>query len=135
MTTYVSTAFGVGTLAECLTAAVFVALLAAGMSTLDGILVAVSAMVTHDLYLRGDRADAPPEKALAASRWAVIIIGLIAFALAIDPPALIGLFAQKGVSGLAAASFVPVVFGVLRRGKLPVVPVAIASGFALAMHF
>ncbi|MCR9161731.1 MAG: sodium:solute symporter family transporter [Nannocystaceae bacterium] len=135
VTTYVSTAFGSGTLAEGLTAAVFVALLAAGMSTLDGILVAVSAMVTHDLYLRGPRADASPRKALAASRWAVIIIGLVAFAMAIDPPALVGLFAQKGVYGLAAASFVPLVFGVLRRGPLPVVPVAVASGFALALHF
>lgn len=135
VTTYVATAFGSGMVAEGLVAAVFVALLAAGMSTLDGILVAVSAMVTHDLYLRGPRIEALPEKALAASRWAVIIIGLVAFALAIDPPALIGLFAQKGVYGLAAASFVPLVFGVLRRGKLPVVPVAIASGFALAMHF
>ena len=135
VTTYVATAFGSGMLAEALISAVFVALLAAGMSTLDGILVAVSAMVTHDLYLRGPRTEALPEKALAASRWAVIIIGLVAFALAIDPPKLIGLFAQKGVYGLAAASFVPLVFGVLRRGKLPVVPVAIASGLALAMHF
>ncbi len=135
VTNYVATAFGDGTLAEGFTAAVFVALLAAGMSTLDGILVAVSAMVTHDLYLRGPRAEASPAKALAASRWAVIIIGLVAFAMAIDPPALIGLFAQKGVYGLAAASFVPLVFGVLRGGALPVVPVAIASGFALALHF
>lgn len=135
VTSYVATAFGEGTLAEGFTAAVFVALLAAGMSTLDGILVAVSAMVTHDLYMRGPRAHASPEKALAASRWAVIIIGLVAFAMAINPPALIGLFAQKGVYGLAAASFVPLVFGVLRRGRLPVAPVAIASGFALAMHF
>lgn len=135
VTSYVATAFGDGTLAEGFTAAVFVALLAAGMSTLDGILVAVSAMVTHDLYMRGPRAHASPEKALAASRWAVIIIGLVAFAMALNPPALIGLFAQKGVYGLAAASFVPLVFGVLRRGRLPVAPVAIASGFALAMHF
>ena len=32
-----------------------------------------------------------------------IIIGLVAFALAIDPPKLLGIFAQKGVYGLAAA--------------------------------
>ncbi len=135
VTTYVADAFGSGMLAEGITSAVFVALLAAGMSTLDGILVAVSAMVTHDLYLRGSRAEAPAHKALAASRYSVVIIGLVAFALAIDPPALIGLFAQKGVYGLAAASFVPVVFGVLRRGRLPVFPVALASALALAMHF
>lgn len=135
VTAYVSTAFGSGMVAEALTSAVFVALLAAGMSTLDGILVAASAMVTHDLYLRGSRRDASPSRALAASRWAVIIIGLIAFVLAIDPPALIGLFAQKGVYGLAAASFVPVVFGVLQRGAVPVAPVATASVFALVLHF
>jgi sodium/pantothenate symporter len=36
-----------------------------------------------------------------------------------NPPPLIGLFAQKGVYGLAAASLVPVLFGVLVRRHIP----------------
>ena len=132
--TYVATAFGDGVGAEVITSAVLVALLAAGMSTLDGILVAVSAMVTNDLVLRG-REDVPADRALQISRYTVVAVGLVSFAFAVDPPKLVGLFAQKGVYGLAAASFVPIVFGVIARGRLPVVPIALASGVALAVHF
>ncbi len=135
VTTYVAQAFGTGGLADGITSAVLVALLAAGMSTLDGILVAVSAMVTHDLYLRGSQDSKSSDRALQISRVAVVVIGLIAFALAIDPPPLIGIFAQKGVYGLAAASFVPIVFGVLNPDPLPPAPIGIAAGSALLVHF
>ncbi len=135
VTTYVASAFGDGIAAEVLTSSVLVALLAAGMSTLDGILVAVSAMVTNDLVLRGRTDTASSTRALKISRIVVVAVGVIAFAFAVDPPALVGLFAQKGVYGLAAASFVPIVFGVLIRGAVPVGPVALASAVALAVHF
>ncbi|MEM6994369.1 MAG: sodium:solute symporter family protein [Myxococcota bacterium] len=135
VTTYVATVFGESTGGDILTSAVLVALLAAGMSTLDGILVAVSAMVTHDLVLRGRRDPGSSARALKISRIVVVSIGLVAFAVAVDPPPLVGLFAQKGVYGLAAASFVPIVFGVLIRGAIPVVPIATASAVALAVHF
>jgi hypothetical protein len=39
------------------------------------------------------------------------------------------------VYGLGAASFVPIVFGVLRREPIPAAHVAIASGTALVVHF
>lgn len=132
---YIAGAFGSGILGEVLRAGVLVALLAAGMSTLDGILVAVSAMVTYDLVLRGREDAALARHALKISRVVVVIVGVVAMALAIEPPALVGIFAQKGVYGLAAASFVPIVFGVLLRGAIPRVPIAIASGSAIAVHF
>ncbi len=135
VTRYVETAFGTGMGAEIIGAFVLVALLAAGMSTLDGILVAVSSMVTHDLVLRGRNDAAAAKNALRISRWVVIALGIVAFLLAVDPPQLVGLFAQKGVYGLAAASFVPIVFGVLVRGKLALWPVVLASGTALLVHF
>jgi sodium/pantothenate symporter len=136
VTTWVQLAFGDSIGAELVTTGVLVALLAAGMSTLDGILVALSAMVTHDLLLPlSPRAAADPRAALAASRWVLVGVGIVSFLFALDPPALVGLFAQKGVYGLAAASFVPIVFGVLVRGRLSAGIAAASSVTALVVHF
>lgn len=110
---------------------VFITLLAAGMSTLDGILVSLSAMVVKDIVvpLTGDHS-----RGLAMSRWVLVGVGVVGGALAWQPPALIGLFAQKGVYGLAAASFVPLLFGVVWRGKLPLWLMFSAAVLALAAH-
>jgi sodium/pantothenate symporter len=111
---------------------IFITLLAAGMSTLDGILVSLSAMVVNDIVnpLFGDR-----QNALAWSRWVLVSVGIVGVVLAWNPPPLIGLFAQKGVYGLAAASLVPVLFGVLVRGALPLWIVAMAAFMGLGIHF
>ncbi len=111
---------------------IFITLLAAGMSTLDGILVSLSAMVVNDIVtpLIGDR-----HKGLAWSRWVLVGVGVVGVILAWNPPPLIGLFAQKGVYGLAAASLVPMLFGVLVRGHLPLWVVASAAFIGLVSHF
>ena len=111
---------------------VFLTLLAAGMSTLDGILVSLSAMVVNDIVvpLTGDHS-----KALSWSRWTLVIVGVIGLLLAWNPPALIGLFAQKGVYALAAASLVPMLFGVLFTGRLPLWLVGGAALIGLLLHF
>ena len=122
-----------GTLSgELLLTFIFITLLAAGMSTLDGILVSLSAMVVNDIIkpLSGSVAQG-----LVWSRWVLIIVGAIGLIIAWNPPALIGLFAQKGVYGLASASVVPVLFGVLYRKSLPLSMVFIASLIGLSAHF
>ncbi|MCB9712228.1 MAG: sodium:solute symporter family protein [Myxococcales bacterium] len=129
---YVGEVFGTGIGGNVLATVVLVALLAAGMSTLDGILVALSAMVTHDLYLRLRPQDAAG--GLRLSRYVLVGVGLVAFVLALDPPQLVGLFAQKGVYGIAAASFVPIVLGVLVPGPVPARLVGLAAGTGLVLH-
>jgi SSS family solute:Na+ symporter/sodium/pantothenate symporter len=133
VTDYVLAVFGGGTGGEMIAAVMVVTLLAAGMSTLDGILVAIAAVVSHDLVMRG-KANDDPKKGLLASRVALVGVGLASFVLAIDPPQLVGLFAQRGVYALAAASFVPIVFGVLVRGHVPAMLVAIAAGTGVVVH-
>lgn len=123
--------FGQSVRGEYLLVFVFITLLAAGMSTLDGILVSLSAVVVNDLVspLLGDRVNA-----LHCSRLMLISVGIVGVLLAWNPPILIGLFAQTGVYGLAAASMVPILFGVLSQGKIPVWLVSSAAILGLLMH-
>jgi len=110
---------------------IFITLLAAGMSTLDGILVSLSAMVVNDIVhpLFGDRLDG-----LVLSRWVLVGVGVVGVTLAWNPPPLIGLFAQKGVYGLAAASLVPVLFGVLVRRHISLWVVVGSAAIGLILH-
>ena len=123
--------FGSSVWGEYVLVFIFITLLAAGMSTLDGILVSLSAMVVNDIVqpLFGERYDG-----LVLSRWVLVGVGLVGVALARNPPSLIGLFAQKGVYGLAAASLVPVLFGVLVRRHIPLWVVAVSAGIGLTLH-
>ncbi len=123
--------FGSSVWGEYVLVFIFITLLAAGMSTLDGILVSLSAMVVNDIVrpLFGDRYDG-----LVLSRWVLVGVGIVGVALAWNPPPLIGLFAQKGVYGLAAASLVPVLFGVLVRRHIPLWVVGISAAIGLSLH-
>lgn len=113
---------------------IFITLLAAGMSTLDGILVSLSAMVVNDIV--APVAGVNSHKAgLTWSRWVLVVVGVFGLVLAWDPPPLIGLFAQKGVYGLAAASLVPILFGVVFRGHLPLWIIFCSAFIGLLSHF
>ncbi len=123
--------FGSSAWGEYVLVFIFITLLAAGMSTLDGILVALSAMVVNDIVkpLAGEGHDG-----LSLSRWVLVAVGVVGVILAWNPPPLIGIFAQKGVYGLAAASLVPVLFGVLVRRHIPLWVVMGAAGLGLGLH-
>jgi len=118
MAVYITSAFSpvVGVL-------ISVALLAAGMSTMDGILVSASTIAGNDLLLGSlgqrllkDRTDAERQKlAFKASRWILVAMGLVSFVIALDPPNLVGIFAQVGVYALVAASLAPVAMGIFIR--------------------
>ncbi|WP_428262245.1 sodium:solute symporter family transporter [Haliangium sp.] len=115
MTSYITHTFS-----PTMTAIITVALMAAGMSTLDGILVALSSMVSNDLFLhvaerRWLRHANEQEKSRAghrASQLVLIVIGAIALLIAWEPPKLLGIFGQVGVYGIVAASAVPILFGI-----------------------
>lgn len=100
---------------------VAVALLAAGMSTLDGILVSASSIAANDLFLgaigrrwvKEDSEEARGALALRASRWILVGMGVVSFVIALDPPVLVGIFAQWGIYGLVSASFAPIALGII----------------------
>ncbi|MFK7989380.1 MAG: hypothetical protein AB8I08_25415 [Sandaracinaceae bacterium] len=99
-----------------------VALLAAGMSTLDGMLIGASTIAANDIFLGrigdrwlGDKSETDRQQvALKASRWILVALGVVSGGLALDPPQLVGIFAQVGIYGLVAASLVPVTLGILK---------------------
>ncbi len=109
------------TFSPTMIAIITVALMAAGMSTLDGILVALSTIAGRDLYLgvaeRRWLRDASEEQksraAHRASKLILVALGLVAFAISVHPPHLLGIFGQIGVYGIVAASAAPILFGIL----------------------
>lgn len=119
-----------------------VALLAAGMSTLDGILVGASSIFANDIFLEffGHRVlkkgsvEDKQQWGLKASRYMLIAMGIVSIILALNPPKLVGIFAQVGVYGLTAASLVPIAAGIFLR-NLPVRWVFAAAVVGPLVHF
>jgi SSS family solute:Na+ symporter/sodium/pantothenate symporter len=155
---------------------IFMSLLAAGMSTLDGILVSMSAIVVSDFFLTTQTEAGAPRSplssalhllergvdrvsglifglasggrrvseldeeevgrvGLALSRYVLVLVGLVSLALAWDPPARLGLFAQQGVYALVAASCAPVVLGILSKREMSGMFVGSLSLSAVVVHF
>ena len=116
MTMYILDSFS-----PTMVAVITVALLAAGMSTLDGILVALSSIAANDLFLASTEnnllKDRSPQQKLRiahrASQLILVGMGIATFFIALDPPELLGIFGQVGVYGIVAASCVPIVCGIL----------------------
>lgn len=118
MAVYISKSFG-----PILGVLISVALLAAGMSTLDGILVGASTIAANDLFLeyagrhslKGASVEEKQQWALKVSRYVLVAMGVISLVVALNPPRLVGIFAQVGIYGLTAASLVPIAAGIFLR--------------------
>lgn len=117
----VMTVYIIQTFPSWLVAIITVALMAAGMSTLDGILVALSSIAANDLFLNLTRDNLLQGKSPAqqshiahrASQVILVLMGIAAFIISLNPPELLGIFGQLGVYGIVAASTVPILFGIL----------------------
>ncbi len=119
---------------------VSVVLLAAAMSTLDGLLVSMSTITANDLVLNlvERRQDHNEEQqmalALKVSHVVLVLIAVVAFFINLQPPKLLGIFGQTGVYGLTAAAAPPLLLGVLFN-RVPVALVWLGSAAALLIHF
>ncbi|MEM9836889.1 MAG: hypothetical protein AAF828_10325 [Bacteroidota bacterium] len=121
---------------------VSVVLLAAAMSTLDGLLVGISTITANDLVLnildrKKDSPLAPAAKmkmALRASHLVLIIIAVLTFLVSLNPPKLLGIFGQMGVYGLVLAAVPPIIAGVLFQ-RVSLAFTWGCSFLALAVHF
>jgi SSS family solute:Na+ symporter/sodium/pantothenate symporter len=117
-----------------------VVMLAAAMSTLDGVLVGISTITANDLVLNllervgGDRVTPETSGRLAhrASQIVLVVLAVITFLVCLDPPRLLGIFGQVGVYGMAVAALCPLLAGVLfEKPSLAVVWAASVAGLAI----
>ncbi|MBE0643107.1 MAG: sodium:solute symporter family protein [Bacteroidetes bacterium] len=118
-------------------------ILSAGFSTLEGILLALSSIFAND-FLRSvlpTRLTESEEWKTRSLRYAKIFLValapitlLLSWDQILHPSISVALFAQNGVYGLFAATFVPVLFGVFTRRATKEMVFA-ASLLALGVHF
>ncbi len=97
--------------------AVAIGLLCAGLSTLEGILLALASILSVDVHpWWRRRTGAAPTQALSFGRRGLAVVGLATTALAVfqiaNPTAgTVAIFAQYGVYGLFTAAFLPLCAG------------------------
>lgn len=136
MTAYLQNAFP-----EWLFIIISVVLLAASMSTLDGLLVGISTITANDVVLnllkrkKGDNFDEERsmKTAMQASHIVLIVIAIMAFFISLNPPKLLGIFGQVGVYGLVVAAVPPLLIGILYQ-KVNTQIVWVLSAIGLVIH-
>ncbi len=136
MTVYITETFS-----PTMVAIVTVALLSAGMSTLDGILIALSSIAANDLFLNltrknilKDKDEAEARKIAHRAGQAILVaLGVATFFVAKDPPELLGIFGQVGAYGIVAASCVPILAGIMLK-RIPTPMVWLSATTGLGIH-
>ncbi|HVR29204.1 MAG TPA: sodium:solute symporter, partial [Thermoanaerobaculia bacterium] len=121
---------------------VFLGLIAAGMSTLEGLIQSLSIIVTNDLVANVHNAATGRELSdrfrFVFNRGVIAALALASFALAwwqlVAPNLSVIIFAQLGVYAYFAAAFVPVLFGTF-LDDTPLAAVAGAAAVALLVHY
>ncbi|WP_313817126.1 sodium:solute symporter family protein [Citricoccus sp.] len=111
---------------EILLGLIVAGILAAIMSTVDALLLAVSSSVGHDLYnvfAKDRKNDKTSVRIATASSWA---IGILCLLLTLNPPELLMLFYTAAIGLFVSCLFVPVVAGMWWKH---INPAGAAAGF------
>lgn len=125
-------------------AVVMIGLVAAGFSTMEGLLVALSTIFSNDLYRplakrRGDlSADEIDRRGLRYSKWFLVsltpVVALISYGQIVSPTFSVAILGQNGVYALFSATFAPILFGIFSE-RMPAGGVLAAGTAALVVHF
>ncbi len=92
------------------------AILGATMSTIDSVLLMASSLVVENLYGRLASTGVSRRRGLRLARWTTLVIGALALAVAVDPPATILFIVTMSFSLLASAFTFPLLLGLWWRG-------------------
>lgn len=122
---------------------VSVAILAAAMSTLDGLLVAVSAIVGADLvtqpaiekFFKVKDDEDRNRLSMRGGQITIILLGGAAWIIALKPPALVAVFGMLGVYGMLCATVPAVLYGVLMQKAPSAKVMGFTSFLAIGLHF
>lgn len=104
---------------------VAVVILAAALSTTDGLFVVMSTVFANDIYrkvlVKRGIIKANDEQmnktAMSISRWAVVVIGILASLLVLNPPPFLGDLMWIGISGVSAGTMGPLLYAVFSRKR------------------
>ncbi len=137
MTVYLANAFPDWTFTV-----VSIVLLAAAMSTLDGLLVSISTITANDLVInlinKFSKKEISEEQKMKlsfrVSHLVLIVIAIMVFVVNINPPKLLGIYGQVGVYGLVLAALAPLLVGVLLKNS-PLKLLWTSSILAIITHF
>lgn len=121
---------------------VVLGLIAAGLSTLEGLIQSLSTTITSDLikptlmkYRPGEPEDALMIK---INRLVIVVLAIVAIILSrqqlLFPKLSVAIFAQNGVYAFFAAAFFPILFGMFSKRTPPLAAIA-ASVTAVVVHF
>jgi len=122
---------------------VILGLLSAGLSTLEGLIQALSTTITSDLIgpLAGTRlgdGDQRLQRLARLNKAVIVALALISivwsYGQLLHPNLSVGILAQNGVYAYFSAAFVPVLFGIFFKNT-PLRAVAAASVTAVVVHF
>ncbi|NMM47279.1 sodium:solute symporter family transporter [Marinigracilibium pacificum] len=118
-------------------------LISAGMSTLEGLIQALSTTITADLIggiktTIGNGKQFSDKQNLVINKGVIIALAIISFIFSyqqlINPNLSVAIFAQNGVYAYFSAAFVPVIFGMFLKNVPKIAPI-IASVTAILVHF
>ncbi len=110
--------------------------LAAALSTADGLLLTIGNALAHDVYFEGDGDKAQAMRRVMWSKFALLVVALIAAYVAAQRPAGI-LYLVSASFSLAGAAFVPVmVLGIFWKGTTRAAAVAgMLAGLGVTVYY
>ena len=117
---------------------VIMGLIAAGLSTLEGIVQSLSTTITNDIIAPFSGLDEQSKKLPLINKIVIIVLGilsvLISYQQLLYPNLSVGILAQNGVYAFFSAAFVPVLFGIFIKDtpKQAAIGAAIT---AIIVHF
>ncbi len=123
-------------------ALVMLGLMAAGFSTMEGLLVALATIFSNDIFriLAGRRWSQEEAERLGV-RYSKLfllfltpVVAILAYEQILHPNLSVAILAQNGVYGLFSATFAPILFGIFSR-RMSARGVALAAITALLVHF
>jgi SSS family solute:Na+ symporter/sodium/pantothenate symporter len=124
---------------------ILIGLVAAGFSTMEGLLVALSTIFSNDIYRplakrSGDLDDeAIDARAVRYSRYFLValvpVVALISYGQIVNPNLSVAILGQNGVYALFSATFVPILFGIFFSERITKGAVLAAAITALVVHF
>jgi sodium/pantothenate symporter len=101
-----------------LAGAVLAAPIAAVMSTVDSMILVVSAALVRDLYKGFIQPELSDDAQSKAGTWASLAIGTIVLVLALNPPDFLQHVINFAIGGLEAGLFIPLILGLFwKRGN------------------